>query len=93
MNNTEGKKPKPQFIKVNVVTFVRMFKALDDITHYQSPEKLQKDSENDWGLGYEESLAMAYENMQGIAKDGIRGIRLKKILSQLQPKTLQPSQQ
>jgi hypothetical protein len=64
-------------ITVNAVHFLRMYNALREITQYQTPEKLKKDSRNDWGLDYEESLEMAYENIQQTAKDAIKGIRIK----------------
>ncbi len=35
---------------------------------YQTPQQLQKNSEAEYGLDYEESLEMAYENIQATAK-------------------------
>lgn len=44
-----------------------LIEALNRISAYQSIETLQKDSEKDWGLEYEEALEMSYENMQNEA--------------------------
>jgi hypothetical protein len=38
---------------------------LDQLNSFMTPEEIR---ENDIGLGYEEYLEMAYENMQGIIK-------------------------
>lgn len=42
---------------------------------YQKPEKIRKDSEKDWGLGYEEALEMAYENIQTDAQYAVMNVR------------------
>lgn len=49
--------------------------ALIEITKYQTPDKLRKDSEKDWGVDFEEAIEMAYENIQGTAKYAVKGIR------------------
>ncbi len=51
----------------------RYFDALKRITQYQSPERLRKHSERDWGLGFEEALQSAYENVIEDAKHAVRG--------------------
>ena len=56
----------------------KMARALRNITNFQSPEKMRKNSENDWGLEYEECLKMAYDNIQVMAKENVKGIRLIK---------------
>ena len=55
--------------------FNHMLHMLKRITQYQSPAQLRKNSNKDWGLDYEESLEMSYENMQSEAKVGCKNIR------------------
>lgn len=56
---------------------VRLYKALKKISQgYQTPVQLRKNSEKQYGIGYEESLEMAYENLQAEAKEAIKGIRV-----------------
>lgn len=40
-----------------------MLNSLKKIKSYQSPKKLRKDSEKEWGLDFEEAIEMAYENI------------------------------
>ena len=54
------------------------FDALKRIASYDSPEKLQRDSEKVYGLDAKEALAMAYENVIEEAKSAIRGRRRPK---------------
>lgn len=56
----------------------QMYRALKTITAYQSPEKLQRSSETEWGLRYSEALEYAYENVIAEAKAGLKGIRRPK---------------
>lgn len=42
---------------------------------YQSPDRLRKNSEKDYGLDYEEALEMAYENIQTDAARVVKGIK------------------
>lgn len=53
----------------------KMRDALIEITKYQTPEKLRRDSEKDWGVEYEEALEMAYENIQETAKFSVKGVK------------------
>lgn len=53
----------------------RMRLMLIRITKYQTPYKMRKDSEKDWGLGFEEAIEMAYENIQSDAKAAIKGVK------------------
>lgn len=55
--------------------FNLMLNALKKIKAYQSPSKLRKDSERDWGLGFEEAIEMAYENIQNDAAFACKGIK------------------
>lgn len=42
-----------------------MLDALKTIANdYQTPEQLRKNADKQYGLGYEETLEMSYENMQ-----------------------------
>lgn len=55
-----------------------MYNALKRIAKgYQTPDQLRKNSEKQYGLGYEESLEMAYENLQAEAAQAIKGVRIK----------------
>lgn len=57
--------------------FNRMLAALKTISQdYQTPDQLRKNSEKMWGVDYEEALEMAYENIQQLAKDASKGVRL-----------------
>lgn len=62
------------------VLIVRLYAALERITHYQTPEKLQKNSKKEWGLDYTEALEISYGNIQQEAKSAIKGVRIKKYL-------------
>ena len=58
---------------------LRMYEALKRITRYQTPSQLRRSSGKQWGLGYEEAMEYAYENIQQEAKDGLKGVRLPKL--------------
>ena len=55
--------------------FHQMRLALKRIVAYQSPARLRRNSQKDWGVGFEEAMEMAYENIQQEAKDGLKGVR------------------
>ena len=42
---------------------------------YDTPSKLRKNAERDYGLDYEDVLEMAYENIQQVALIAIKGTR------------------
>ncbi len=46
---------------------------------YQTPDQLRRGCKGEYGLGYLESLEMAYENLQEEAKDGAAGVSPIKI--------------
>jgi len=52
----------------------RLFDALKRITRYDSPERLSKRAERDYGLEPYEALEMAYENVLAEARSAIRGM-------------------
>ena len=54
------------------------YDALKRITLYQTPERLRRASEKDWGLGFEEAIEYSYENIKQEAKDAIKGKRRPK---------------
>lgn len=54
--------------------YARMYIALRRIAAYQSPEKLHRFSQKDWGLPGGEAIEMAYENVIQEAKSGLKGI-------------------
>ena len=57
--------------------FRQMYAALRRITQYMTPARIERDAKKGV-LDYEEYLGMAYENIQGEAKAGLKGIRLPK---------------
>ena len=51
------------------VQFNQMLEALRTISKgYQRPDQLRRNAGKDYGLDYEETLEMAYENIQQLAK-------------------------
>lgn len=58
---------------------LRYFDALKRITLYQSVERLRRSSQKDWGVGFEEALEYAYENVIQEAHNALRGKRRPKI--------------
>lgn len=72
---------------------VKMYAALERIAKgYQTPAQLRKNCKEEWGLGYEESLEMAYENLQAEAKAAIKGVRIKPLVDELKNKQLNKQQ-
>jgi len=61
----------------------RLYDALKTIAQYQSPERLRKSAERQYGLGFEEALEMAYENVIETAKHAIKGMQRP----ELEPRT------
>ena len=58
------------------------FQALQTIAKgFQTPSQLKRIAEKSYGLSYEESLEMAYENIQTAAENAIRGQRRPKMTS------------
>lgn len=55
-----------------------LYTALKRITLYDSPERLRRASEKNWGVPFEEAIEMAYDNVQGEAKIAIKGVRFPK---------------
>jgi regulator of RNase E activity RraB len=56
---------------------VKMYNVLMKIAKwYQTPDQLRKNCKKEYGLGFEESLEMAYENLQAEAKAAIKGVRI-----------------
>ena len=56
-------------------TAQRLFDALKRITAYQSPDRLRKSAEKQYGLEGDEAIEYAYENVLEEAKLAIKGIR------------------
>ena len=55
---------------------VRYYEALREIAKsYSTTEQLRRTAEQDWGVSYHEALEMAYDNIQAIAADAIKGKR------------------
>jgi hypothetical protein len=55
---------------------IRLLTALRRIAAYDTPEKLRKNSEKNWGCSYYEAIEMAYDNIQEEARRAAFGIRL-----------------
>ena len=49
--------------------------ALRRIAAYDSTSRLRRQSEHVWGVGFEEAIEMAYENIQEEARAALRGYR------------------
>lgn len=55
--------------------FNSMLAALKIITNgYQTSTQLRKNAEKQYGLDFEEVIEMAYDNMQGVARQACKGI-------------------
>lgn len=63
--------------------FIQMYNALKRISQYQTPSQLRKDSSKDWGIDFEEAIEMAYENIQGEAKAGVKNVRIPLISNEV----------
>lgn len=59
-------------------TIERLVGALRRITAYDSPDKLRRSSEKQWGLPFEEAMEMAYDNIQQEARSALRGVRIQR---------------
>jgi hypothetical protein len=42
---------------------------------YMNSQKLRKESESEYGLEFEESIEMAYDNIQSEAKAAVKGVK------------------
>lgn len=64
--------------------FNRMRIALIKIAKaYQTPDQLRRNCGKQYGLGYEETLEMSYENLQAEAKAASKGISKINLLNPL----------
>lgn len=59
---------------------LRYYSALKTIKAFSSLERLRRDAEKQYGLSYEEALEMAYDNMQIVAANAIRGERAPQVV-------------
>jgi hypothetical protein len=67
---------KIQITEKQAQQFNRMLAMLKRISkQYQTPDRMKKDSDKDWGLDYTGALEMAYENIQGDAGAACKGIK------------------
>lgn len=56
--------------------FNKMRTALINIyKHYQTPDQISRTAEKQVGLSPKEVLEMAYENIQTLAKEAVKGIK------------------
>lgn len=56
---------------------LKLHSALKRIASYDTPERLERRSEKDYGLPPDEAIRMAYENVIQEAKNAIKGVRVK----------------
>lgn len=69
-------KAKIEITQKQAQQFNFMRAALTQIAnYYQTPSQIRKDSKKDYGLDFEEAIEMAYENIQILAKQSIRGVK------------------
>lgn len=62
--------------------FNHMLATLKKISKdYQTPSQLQRGSNKNWGLNYEEALEMAYENIQREAHFASKGVKFLQLSS------------
>lgn len=62
--------------KKQQLQFNTMYLTLRRISKvYQTPDRLRRNSEKQYGLEYEEALEMAYENIQNDASFAVKGVR------------------
>lgn len=59
----------------SVVKLQKLYDALKEISRYAPPENLRRNSERAYGVGGDEAIEMAYENVIATAKHAIRGMR------------------
>lgn len=57
----------------------RFHDALRRILAYMTPEQLRRRAEKQYGLGFEEAIEMAYENIQEEARSALVGYRKPRI--------------
>lgn len=55
--------------------YARMYLALARITKYMKPETILRKAEKMYGCEPQEALEMAYENVLGEARAGLRAVR------------------
>lgn len=56
----------------------RYYDALRFIASYESPERLKRNADKDYGLEPHEAIEMAYDNVLDAAKRAIKGMRRPK---------------
>jgi len=54
-----------------------LFAALKRITAYQSPDRLRRIADKEYGLAANEAIEMAYENVIEEARSAVKGIRVQ----------------
>ena len=60
---------------MNEKHYWQMYGALQRIKAYQTPDRLRRRAEKDWGVDGVEAIEMAYENVLHEAWNGLRGVR------------------
>jgi hypothetical protein len=70
------KRSKIEITEKQMFQFNRMFLALKKISkEYMTPKQLRKDCEGEYGLDFEETIEMSYENIQAEAASAIKGVK------------------
>lgn len=60
---------------------VKLYEALRRISRYETPDRLRRSGEKQYGLPGEEVVELAYENIQEEARRAIKGVRLPKAVA------------
>lgn len=58
---------------------IKLYDALKRIASYDSPEKLARRSEKEYGLAPEDAIEMAYDSVLQDAKNAVKGVRIKRV--------------
>lgn len=58
---------------------IRLYDALRVIAKgYQTPDQIRRNAEREYGCDGTEAIEMAYENIQQLAANAVRGVRIRR---------------
>lgn len=60
---------------------LKLLATLKRIASYEAPDRLRRNADMRYGLDGDEAVEMAYENMQQEARNAVRGVRVKTMLT------------
>lgn len=67
---------KVEITETQAGNYNRMLHYLKRIAiEYETPERMRKNSRKEYGFDFEETIEMAYENIQSEAKSAIKGVK------------------